>query len=261
MRIFDCFLYNNEDFILDIRFNILDKFISKFIIVESKFDHQGNRKNLNFNIENFSKFKNKIIYLVIESFPVSFSSWERENYQRNYLVNGFDEVSDEDYIIISDIDEIPNLQNFINFENNKYTVFNQKMFYYKINLLNVTEPNWYGSRMCKKKHLLSPQWLRNQKIKKKKFWNFNQIKWNIINHGGWHFSFLMTPKKIKEKISSFAHIEYNNYNFNTLEKIESAIENKKDIFGRNITYEKINIDKTFPEYILNNQNKFKSWIL
>ena len=260
MKIFDGFIYNNEDLILDLRLNVLNKYISKFIIVESKFDHQGNKKKLNLNIDNFSRYKDKIIYLVIESFPETSSTWERENYQRNYLAKGLDEVLDNDYVIISDIDEIPNLQNLANY-NNKYTVFNQKMFYYKINLLNATEPNWYGSRMCKKKNLVSPQWLRNQKIKKKNFWNFNRIKWNIIKDGGWHFSFLMTPEKIKKKISSFAHIEFNNPNFNTLEKIEIAIENKKDLFNRDVFYKKIDLDNTFPEYILKNKKKFKNWII
>ena len=261
MRIFDCFSYHNEDLVLDIRLNTLDRFIEKFIIVESKYDHQGNKKNLNFDIKNFTKFKDKIIYLVIDSFPDSFNNWERENYQRNYLANGFNVASDNDYLIISDVDEIPNLKNMNNFDKYKYSVFNQKMFYFKINLLNVTQVKWYGSRMCKKKNLLSPQWLRSQKIKKKNFWNFNRISWNIINNGGWHFSYLMKPEQIKKKISSFAHAEYNNSNFNTIEKIERAINNKKDIFGRDMFYEKVDLDETFPEYILNNQNKFINWIL
>ena len=69
MKFFDCFMYHDEDLILDIRLNTLNKFIDKFVIVESKFDHQGNEKKLNFNFDNFKKFKNKIIYLIIEKFP------------------------------------------------------------------------------------------------------------------------------------------------------------------------------------------------
>ena len=102
--------------------------------------------------------------------------------------------------MISDIDEIPNFSAIKNLTNNKYSVFKQKMFYYKINLLNKTEPFWFGSKICKKKYLKSPQWLRSQKIKKYTFWKFYKIKWNIIENGGWHFSFLMTPEHIRKKL-------------------------------------------------------------
>ena len=112
MPIFDCFLYSNEDLILDIRLNTLDPYVEKFVIVEAAMDHQGNKKKLNFNIDNFPKFKDKISYLTIDNFPETYSSWQRENYQRNFLSKGIDDSSEEDYIMISDVDEIPNLENF-----------------------------------------------------------------------------------------------------------------------------------------------------
>tara|TARA_B100000795_G_scaffold77482_1_gene55285 strand:- start:285 stop:1070 length:786 start_codon:yes stop_codon:yes gene_type:complete len=261
MKIFDCFLYNDENLILDIRFNTLSKFVEKFIIVESKYDHQGNKKKLNFEINNFKKFKDKIIYLVIENFPQKLSNWERENFQRNYIINGLSLASDEDYIIISDADEIPDLAMLTNLDNYKFSVFEQKMYYYKINLLNKTDPFWYGSRICKKKYLKSPQWLRNQKIKKYPFWKFYKIKWNIIKKGGWHFSFLMNPEEIKKKLTSFAHSEYNNDKYTDLKKIKDSIENKIDLFNRPVVYEKNNFDETFPNYVVNNKKKFKNWIL
>ena len=261
MKIFDCFLYNDENLILDIRFNTLSKFVEKFIIVESKYDHQGNKKKLNFEINNFKKFKDKIIYLVIENFPQKLSNWERENFQRNYIINGLSLASDEDYIIISDADEIPDLAMVTNLDNCKFSVFEQKMYYYKINLLNKTDPFWYGSRICKKKYLKSPQWLRNQKIKKYPFWKFYKIKWNIIKKGGWHFSFLMNPEEIKKKLTSFAHSEYNNDKYTDLKKIKDSIENKIDLFNRPVVYEKNNFDETFPNYVVNNKKKFKNWIL
>ncbi|MDA8537339.1 hypothetical protein N9K55_01350, partial [Candidatus Pelagibacter bacterium] len=187
-KIYDCFLYNDEELILNIRLNILNKFVKKFIIIESKFDHQGNKKKLSFDIKKFLRFKKKIIYLVIEEFPKSFSNWKRENFQRNFIANALTKVNKEDYVMISDVDEIPNLSNIQSIANHKYTVFEQKMFYYKINLLNKTYPIWFGSRICKKKDLKSPQWLRDQKIKKYPFWRFYKIRWNVIREGGWHFS-------------------------------------------------------------------------
>tara|TARA_B110001452_G_C15107373_1_gene386067 strand:- start:57 stop:842 length:786 start_codon:yes stop_codon:yes gene_type:complete len=261
MKIFDCFLYNGEKIVLDIRLNTLSKYIEKFIIVESKYDHQGNKKKLTFKIDEFKKFKEKITYLVIENFPGKLSNWERENYQRNYLNEGLALANENDYIIISDVDEIPDLTKVTDLNNYKFTVFEQKMFYYKINLHNKTEPFWHGSRICKKKYLKSPQWLRDQSIKNYPFWRFDKIKWNIIKNGGWHFSFLMNPDQIKSKIKSFAHAEYNNEYYTNLEKIERSIENKIDLFNRPISYKKDNIDEMFPRYIIDNKEKFKEWII
>ena len=261
MKIFDCFLYSNEDLILDVRLNTLSDYVSRFVIVEANKDHQGKEKKLNFNINNFQKFKNKITYLVVDDFPKNLTNWQRENYQRNFISNGLHDAQEDDYIIISDVDEIPNLENIDSIKKNRYSVFEQKMHYYKFNLLNITNPNWYGSRICKKKYLKSPQWLRDQKIKKKYFFNFMRINWNIVKNGGWHFSFLLSPDDIKYKIESFAHSEFNNSKFNNIDKIKSSIENNYDLFDRNLEYKKVAIDSSYPKYILGNKDKFKDWII
>ncbi len=261
MKFVDCFLYHNEDLILDIRINTLNKFVDKFVIVESKYDHQGNKKKLNFDIKKFNHLRSKIIYLIIDEFPKKMTNWDRENYQRNFIMKGIEEFDDNDYIIISDVDEIPNLINLNNLDKFKYTVFQQKMFYYKVNLINKTDPNWYGSKLCKKKYLKSPQWLRKKKVKKYPFWRFDKIKWNIIENGGWHFSFLMSANQIKSKLSSYAHAEFNNKVYNDVNKINYSIKNKLDLFDRPMQYQKVEFDETFPEYIYKNRMKFKDWIL
>jgi beta-1,4-mannosyl-glycoprotein beta-1,4-N-acetylglucosaminyltransferase len=261
MKIFDCFLYSNEDLILDVRLNTLSDYVSRFVIVEANKDHQGKEKKLNFNINNFQKFKNNITYLVIDDFPKNLTNWQRENYQRNFISNGINNAKEDDYIIISDVDEIPNLENLDSVKNNRYSVFEQKMHYYKFNLLNTTNPNWYGSRICKKKYLKSPQWLREQKIKKKFFFNFMKINWNVIENGGWHFSFLLNPDEIKNKIESFAHSEFNNSKFKNIDKIKSSIKNNIDLFDRNFNYKEVAIDSSYPKYIIENKDKFKDWII
>jgi len=235
--------------------------VEKFIIVESKYDHQGNKKELNFNIENFASFKDKIIYLVIEKFPENISNWDKENFQRNYISKGLYSALDEDYIMISDVDEIPDISKIKKLGNSKFTVFEQKMFYYKINVANQTHPHWYGSRICKKKHLKSPQWLRDQKVKRYPFWRFDKIQWNIIKNGGWHFSFLMNPKEIQKKINSYAHSEFNNNKYKDLGRIKKMIDSRLDLYSRPISYDLVKFDKTFPEYIYNNKDKFKNWIV
>ena len=136
------------------------------------------------------------------------------------------------------------------------------MFSYKINLLNETENNWHGSKVCLKKNLKSPQWLRNLKFKHYPFWRLDKPRnLQIIENGGWHFSFLQTPENISQKIKSFAHGEFNNPNLSSLENIESKIIMQKDVLDRNIVYKKVQIDSSFPKYITDNQEKFKEWII
>jgi len=255
-------MYNNEDLLLNLRLNILDKLVDQFIIVESQFDHQGNKKKLNFRLENFSRFKNKIKYIILHSFPKNLTSWQRENYNRNFITNGLEDAKPDDYIMISDLDEIPKIEDKIIFEKKKYTVFTQKMFYYKFNLHNITEPNWMGTRACKKKYLKSPQWIRNQKIKKYQIWRvkkyIQKFQWNIIEDGGWHFSFVMSNMDIKKKIESFAHSEFNKSEFIDILNIEKNINLRKDLFGRPFKFIKIKDEKQLPKHLLLNKKKYKN---
>ena len=146
-------MYNNEELVLDLRLNLLSKYVKKFVLIESAYDHQGNRKKNLFNIENFKKFKNQITYLLVDNFPDKLvGSWERENYQRNYIFNGIKDANENDFIIISDVDEIPNLNKLNNLQSFKYTAFKQMNLCYKLNLINNTYPEWFGSKICKKKH-------------------------------------------------------------------------------------------------------------
>ena len=262
MNFFDCFMYNNEELLLDLRLNILSKYVKKFILVESTIDHQGNKKKNFFKIENFNKFKDKIIHLRIEDFPKELSgTWERENFQRNYISKSINNLLDNDYIIISDIDEIPNFDNLKNFEKYKFTAFQQSNFCYKFNMKNITYPNWYGSKLCKKKYLKSPQWLRNQKVKEYSFFHFYKIKWNIIKNGGWHFSFLMQPTEIIKKIKSFAHDEFNKKEFLEINEIEKKIKLGEDLFNRDQKYIKVELNNNFPKQIFDNIDKYKEWIV
>ena len=254
-------MYNNEELMLDIRLNYMVEKVEKFIIVESKFDHQGNKKKIEFDIKKFSKYKNKINHLIIDEFPKNFNNWERENFQRNYIEKGLKLASEDDYIMISDVDEIPNLSKIKEIQKNKFTVFEQQNFFYKFNLKNMTIPNWYGTKVCKKKFLKNPQWLRNQKVKKFSIIKFYKIKWNIIKNGGWHFSFLMSPSEIQNKIRSFAHSEYNSEIYTNIDEIKSRVDNNKDLFDRKQNYQKIDIDETFPSYIIKNTDKLKKFII
>ena len=269
MKIIDCFMYFDEDLVLDIRLNTLYKKVDKFIIAEATKDHAGKEKKLNFKIENFLKFKDKINYLVINDLPVQVSSpkkgWHenhmRDQFQRNALERGYRDFDDEDLIMISDIDEIPNPKKIKEFNiKNKYACFLQKNYQSKINLLNITEGNWAGTKICKKKYLKSPQWLRNIKTKKKPFWKIFNKEIQLINDGGWHFSFLKDPSSIRNKIVSYSHQEYNKEEFTDINLIKQKITKGEDLFSRKIKYEKVEVDQSFPNYITENKEKFKKWM-
>jgi len=261
MNIFDCFTYNNEEMILDLRLSYLNKYIKKFIIIESKYTHQGNLKKNFLNLNNFKKFKDKIDYNLIEKFPENLSNWGRENYQRNFLMNSIKALNEDDYIMISDLDEIPNLKNLNSIIKSKFTAFQQTNYSFKFNLKNITFPIWYGTRLCKKKYLKSPQWLRDQKVKKYSFFKFYKIKWNIVQNGGWHFSYIMSPKEISEKIKSFSHAEYNLDKYTNIKIIEDRLSKGLDLFERNQSYKKVELDLSFPKPLFENINKFNKWVL
>ena len=271
MKLCDCFMYFDEDLVLDLRLNILNNYVDKFVIAEATKDHTGKDKKLNFNIDNFSKFKSKISYIIVEDMPTNLKFYKknwpvhhlRDQHQRNALARGYEDSNDDDLIMISDIDEIPDPNKIKIFDvKNKYACFIQKNFQSKINLLNISDKNWMGTKIIKKKYIKSPQWLRNIKTAKPSFWKFYKPRQpQLIYDGGWHFSFLKNPKGISKKIQSYSHSEYNKSIYTDEKKIAERINNRIDIFDRNFKYEKIDIDDTFPKYILENINKYKDWII
>jgi len=165
--------------------------------------------------------------------------------------------------MVSDVDEIPNPKKINEFikSKSKFGVFEQLLFYYKLNLLNTSDQNWFGSKICLKKNLKSPNWLREYKIKQYPWWRIDKkenIK--IIKDGGWHFSFLYNVDGIIKKISSYQHTEFDIDDIKNKSKIIEKIENGQDIFNRNYNFKKINIDDRFPEYLIKNKNKYINWI-
>jgi len=201
MKIYDCFSYWDEDLLLDLRLNVLNEYVDYFVIIEGNKTWQNNPKKLQFDIKKFKKFKDKIIYIPVEDMPDGDDPYLRENFQRNAILRGLKSSLEDDIIIISDLDEIPNpLKINIFNKKMKYAVFKQNHYYYKMNLQSMINPYWYGSRICIKKYLKSPQWLRNLKFKKRPFWRVD--KWrlnNIIDNGGWHFCNLKNAEQLLYK--------------------------------------------------------------
>ena len=295
MKIFDCFMYFDEEMILDLRLNILNSHVDYFIIVESRYNHKGEKRKLLFNKEKFIKYRDKIIYLVHDEVPSKvkkindeddektqtnkyiMNALYRENAQRNYIINGLNNANNEDIILISDVDEIPKIDKFeFNKVNNKIILFRQDMFYYKFNLC-LPNFKWTGTKACRKKDLISPQWLRNIKEKKYPFFRldtfFSDKKYTdikIVNDGGWHFSNIKTAKAIEHKLKSYLHHkEFDDVPL-SIKEIDQLVQNKKAIYdlkvdkrvnkiGNGVALEKFEISK-LPNHIISNQKNLKDWI-
>ncbi len=269
MKIYDCFSYWDEDLLLDIRLNILNDYVDYFVIVEGNKTWQNNFKEFQFDINKFLKFKDKIIYIQVKDLPDGNDPYSRENFQRNSILKGLKNADSNDLIIISDLDEIPNPKKISTFNiKMRYATFKQNHFYYKMNLQSQKNPFWHGSRICVKKYLKSPQWLRELKFKKRSFWRLDKFRLsNIIDEGGWHFCNLKKPEDLLYKYKNLCET---NDPIHFKEKIDSKYLNiseitrrvslGKDIIGREDNFIKINIDKTFPDYIVKNKNLFLNWI-
>ena len=279
---------------LEVRFNILNKYVDKFIIAEAKYSHSGEKKTLNFNINKFSEFKKKIIYLVIENEPADILYGKKNNiifekkedmrinsirriaYQRNKLMDCLSEAADEDYIFYSDNDEIPNFEN-LNFEDNKnkIIIFKQKLFYYKFNLL-CDWVNWYGTKGCKKKDLYSFGWLREIKPKKYPFYRLDTfISKNkymgvkIVDDGGWHFSQLKTPRNLEIKFLNQEHHDEYKLAKEKLPDIADLIRRKTIVYDYGAKSTDYKFSKEFklktvpidfmPSFLKQNVNKYTEW--
>ena len=295
MKIFDCFMYFDEEVVLEVRLNILNKYVDYFVIVESTYNHKGDKRKLLFNISKFEKFKNKIIYLIYDENPKNIekilesddpseisrkyilNAAKRENGQRDHIFNALEKANNDDLILISDVDEIPNLETLeFNKIDKKIILFEQEMFYYKFNL---KLPNliWAGTKACKKKRLISPQWLRNIKDRKYPFYRidtfFSNTKFidvKIISNGGWHFSNIKTASEIEHKLKSYLHHREFDENPMSIKEIDNIIKNKRAIYdlkvdkkinkiGDGSKLEKYPFNK-LPKFLQKNSNIYKEWI-
>jgi len=285
-------MFFDEEMLLDLRLNIMDKYVDKFVITEATYMHSGESKKLLFDINKFSKFKDKIIYIVVDTPPPNLfkigddnslntkeskkilNASKRELYQIEKTQDGLVKADPDDVIIVSDVDEIPNLEK-VNFNaiDQKLIFFKQKMFYYKLNLLYKLIP-WYGSKACKKKYFKSPRWLRSIKNKKYPVWRFDilfsQFKYNDIYYvidGGWHFTNIRKPIDLKKKLSNFLHhvdFEKSGLEVEDLERLmnekkvmyKHKIDKKGYKWGEGEKLQTIGIEE-MPKYIIENLEKYR----
>ena len=275
MKVYDCVTYCGEDLLLQIRLETLNKDIDKFIIIEGNRYFNGEKKPQFFKLENFEKFKDKIKYYFIKDFPThDGDNYKYENYQRNQIIRGFGRLKKEDMVLLSDVDEIPNLKNK-NFLDYDSAVFLQKMYYYKFNIhlykgLKWKNNTWAGTKGCKLKFFETGEKIRRLRVRNIPWWRFDKkVKRYVEPNGGWHFTFLMKSTDISKKLMRFKHeidllLTDKNYDINNLldsDEIEKRILELKDPYNRdNIKLKKVKINSTFPEYIIKNIDKLSDYI-
>lgn len=267
MKIIDCFIFYNELDMLLYRLDSLFTYVDYFVLVESKLTHAGKEKELYYNNNKhlFESYNSKIIHVILDELPfkhpnIDYSKnqqWVNEHYQRNSIKNGIEQIllNDEDIIIVSDLDEIPDCNLLSHIKNNSFYINNiysleQDFYYYNLNSRMVNK--WYCSKIFsykKYKDLHLP------------FQDIRHLDCPKIKNGGWHLSYFGDKFFIQNKIQQFGHQEYNNDNYTNLNLIETRMNNQVDLYGRpneifekipilNNTYLPMNYEKHLSKYIL-----------
>lgn len=277
--IYDCFQFFNELDILYLRMKIMDSIVDRFVVSEATTTFSGLPKPLYFqeNREMFGEFEDKIIHVVVEDTPAG-DTHERDTFQKNAVGRGLAEAKDEDIIIFSDLDEIPNPEKIKeilpHFQEDKIYHFAQRLFYCYLNMEEVSgsllsyagefpgvkKKQWIGSKMCRYR-LLKEQNLQLGDLR------FPQRKECGIRvaEGGWHFGYMGGKgesdirKRVQQKVISAAHQEYNSNE--VLNDVADRIKDGQDIFGRQAQFVLGTIDETYPEYIRTHQKELAHLIL
>ena len=290
MKIIDTTTYFEEKMMMELRFNILSPFVDEFIVCESRYSHSGKEKDIKFNKSDFPEFENKITHLIVDKEPKNLIKKDKLNTselrlnsifrikeQRNYIGNALKNFSPKDYVIYSDNDEIPNMDEFNQLqEKNKIIIFEQKLFYYKFNLL-CDRIFWYGTRAVRKKDLIDFEWIRQIKPKRYPFFRadvfFKKDKFidiKILKNGGWHFTRVLSPEKIHEKELDAEHHDEYRASKKNVNKIKDLIkrrvidhnhlaDSKEQKYGEEFKL-KYYEDRYLPEYIRNNKDIYKDYL-
>jgi beta-1,4-mannosyl-glycoprotein beta-1,4-N-acetylglucosaminyltransferase len=298
MKIFDCTTYFDEPLLFELRLNILDKFVDEFFVCEATYTHSGQPKKINFDKNNYSNFKNRITHIIVDQEPNNLleisdadkinnslfrlNAAKRIKKQRDAIASCFDKSNNNDWVIYSDSDEIPDLSKIdLKNINKKIILFKQKVFHYKFNLV-LGSHDWFGSKACKFKNLSSFTDLREIKTKKYNWWRLDTILKNnkfinlqIVEDGGWHFTELKSPNEIFIKHKNDEHHdEFDLTGINETD-IEDMVQNryipydhtadKRDLkkkWNKNnrVYLNKIN-DNKLPNYLIENKCKYLKWFV
>lgn len=271
--IYDCFTFFNELDVLELRLNILDEVIDKFVLVEATRTHSNHEKPLYFrdNMGRYEKFLDKIVHVIVDTYPEYNNSWTYENYQRNCIINGLTDCSDDDIILLSDCDEIPRPETVEKYkEYTGVTCLLQDMYFYFLNYLDTAHYIWRGGTKVLRYEVIKNNLLDEAYVKYNehsfprdlnigptftKIRLYNDCKY--VANGGWHFSYLGGVEAIRSKLKAFAHQEYNTDEILDEKRMNTLISSGRDIFGEsNHKFISIPINETYPKYLIDNILKY-----
>lgn len=274
MKIYDCFTFFNELDILDIRLNEMYDVVDYFVIVEANTSFRGNPKpfNLESNWDRYQKFHAKIRYIKVEDIPTTQSSydytlynrysqennlspqspWTREAYQRDCILRGLYDMTDDSWIIVSDCDEVlrsSTIQKLRDDTKSKIIGCRLSFFYFKLNFMSKNAASWLGPIACRGNDFHSAQYSRQSK-------NRASI---IYDHAGWHWSYLGDESTIKYKIQNFSHAEHDHPHLLNNLNLETMLQTHSNMYG-STDYVSLNITDYWPDYIAQNVNLWQNYI-
>ena len=278
-KVFDCFPFYNELDLLEIRLNVLNDVVDYFVLTESTRTFTGKPKPLYYdkNKDRFKKFSHKIRHVIVDDseYDPNIDVWQREFDQKNSVFRGINDCKDDDFVIVSDVDEIikPDLiLKFIKQSPNSIAIIKQPCYYYYLNCQSTEVFN--KAKMAKFKNINSPQQIRaypkfsmhnSSKLVKTFFKWYGSIRKRvcvkfgscvIYEDGGWHFTYMKSPEEISEKITDFSHTEYNLDKYTSVDSIQSRMEDFQDPYDRDYQLKIVEIDNSFPRYIVDNQERY-----
>jgi beta-1,4-mannosyl-glycoprotein beta-1,4-N-acetylglucosaminyltransferase len=252
--IYDCFTFYDELMLLEIRLKELYPVVDRFVLVESTHTHSGRPKRLYYNeaadSEVFAAFRDKIEHIVFEMKPDP-DRWVNENAQRNAIVRGLKDAQPHDIIIVSDLDEIVDHRAIPIIKRSIHpTRLVMKFYYYSFNC-RVNREGWFFAACCRFKDLITPQILR--------LGNGNGYHKNVITNAGWHYSYLVPPDKIPDKLRAFAHSEYDTEYYRDVDRLRKRINEGRDILERpDMTFHIEPLDA--PKCVTENIEKYREFI-
>lgn len=279
--VYDCFMLYDELDLLEIRMNILSPVVDYFVITEATTTQMGDPKEMYYsnNRERFSEFESKIIYNPIDMGEMDFpDQWHREVFQKNHCIDGLSGAQEDDIIIFSDLDEIPNPNTvkkiIIDFDKNKVYHFAQDMFYFFMNYKNidgallsstgefpgVEYKKWLGTKICS---FTTVKRIGFDALRHQNMINENAVR---VSQGGWHFTYMGGTKskvhdRIKKKLGAFSHREYNKWRYYNRLSIWVSILRGRDLLGRGAKFKKVKIDDSYPEWIRKNYHRYRHLVL
>lgn len=255
MQVFDCFTFFNEVELLEVRFEELNPVVDWFVLVEAARTFSDKPKPFIFqeNKARFAKYLHKIVPVSLPYMPQNATSWALEAFQRNAIQFGLSAARPEDYVMISDLDEIPRAASVRDFvaAGGEAAALGMPTYYYKFNCKNVSgEAEQALTVISRYRSLPTPQQARARRF-----------SLPLIRDAGWHFSYLGDEERILEKIESFSHQELNTPEFANSDRIRARAAGAQDLYERpGYSWAFVPLDETFPKFVRDNQTRFSDLI-